>query len=84
MYIDSHLKFDEEISIMIPKISTKIGIVRSLSIIAASDTLMKSCSAYIQIYFDYGDEICDSDPITTKTRLQKCVLCNTGTLFLGH
>jgi len=30
MYIDSNLKCDEEISIMIPKISTTKGIVKSL------------------------------------------------------
>ncbi len=41
MFIDSNLKWDDHINNMIPKISAKIGILRSLRNIAPNDTLMQ-------------------------------------------
>ncbi len=39
MYIDKNLKWDEHINVMIPRISAKIGIVRSLKRIVPIGTL---------------------------------------------
>ncbi len=41
MYIDENLNWDEHINVMIPKISAKIGILRSLKRIIPIDTLLK-------------------------------------------
>ena len=71
MYIDSNLKWDDHINNMIPKISAKIGILRSLPKIIAIDTLKHLYNAMVQPHFDYGDVFYDSASITNKTRLQK-------------
>ena len=71
MYIDSNLNWDDHISNMIPKISAKIGFLRSLRKILPSDTLKHLYNAIVQPHFDYGDVIYDSASITSKTRLQK-------------
>ena len=71
MYIDANLKWDEHINIMIPKMSSKIGILRSLRKIVPTDTLMQLYNAIVQLHFDYGDLIYNSASITIKTRLQK-------------
>ena len=71
MYIDSNLKWDVHINNMIPKISAKIGILRSLHKIVPIDTLKHLYNSIVQTNFDYGDVVYDSSSITSKTRLQK-------------
>ena len=56
---------------MIPKISSNIGILRSLRKIVPIDAVRHLCNAMVQHYFDYGDVVYDSTSITRKTRLQK-------------
>ena len=71
MYIDANLKWDEHINIMIPKMLSKIKILRSLRKIVPPDILMQLYNAIVQPHFDYGDVIYNSASITTKTSLQK-------------
>ena len=71
MYIDSNLKWDDQINNMILKISAKIGILRFLRKIVPNDTLRHLYNAIFQPHFDYGDVVYDSASITSKTRLQK-------------
>ena len=71
MYIDSNLKWDDQINNMILKISAKIGILRFLRKIVPIDTLMHLYNAIFKPHFDYGDVVYDSASITSKTRLQK-------------
>lgn len=71
MSIDSNLKWDDHINSMIPKMSSKIGILRSLYQIVSIDILRQLYNAIVQPHFDYGDVIYDSATAPTKTRLQK-------------
>ena len=71
MYIDSNLKWDDNINNMIPKISTKIGILRFLRKIVPIDTLKHLYIAIVQPHFDDGDIVYDSASTTSKTKLQK-------------
>ncbi len=58
MLIDSNLKWDDHINSMIPKISAKIGILRSLRNIVPNDTLKQIYNAIVQPHLDYGDACC--------------------------
>jgi hypothetical protein len=71
MFIDSNLKWDDHINNMIPKISAKIGILRSLKKIIPTETLQQLYNAIVQPHFDYGDAVYNSAFQTSKTRLQK-------------
>ncbi len=71
MYIDENLKWDEHINVMISKISTKIGILRSLRRIVPIDTLKLLYNAIILPHSDYSDMVYDSASETSKLRLQK-------------
>ncbi len=69
MFIDSNLKWDDHINNMIPKISAKIGILRSLRNIVLKDTLIQIYNAIVQPHLDYGDAVYDSASQTSKNRL---------------
>ncbi len=56
---------------MIPKIPTKIGILRSLRTIVPNDTLIQIYNAIVQPHLDYVDAAYDSASQTCKNRLQK-------------
>ncbi len=71
MYIDENLKWNEYINVMIPKISAKIGILRSLRRIVPIDPLKLLYNAIILPHFDYSDMIYDSASKSSKLRLQK-------------
>ncbi len=71
MFIDSNLKWDDHINNMIPKITAKIGILRSLRNIVPTDTLIQIYNAIVQPHVDYGDAVYDSASQTSKNRLQK-------------
>ncbi len=74
MYIDVYLKWDEHINVMIPKISTKIGILRSLRRIVPIDTLNFLYNTIVLPHFDYTDMVYDSASATSILRLQKLVV----------
>ncbi len=71
MKIDSNLKWDDHINAFIPKISSKIGILRSLRRIVPIETLKLLYNAIVQPHFDYSDIVYDSTSKTNKDRLQK-------------
>ncbi len=71
MLIDSNLKWNDHINNMIPKISAKIGILRSLRNIVPTDTLIQNYNAIVQPHLDYGDAVYDSASQTSKYRLRK-------------
>ncbi len=71
MKIDSNLKWDDHINAIMPKISSKIGILRSLRKIVLTETLKLLYNAIVQPHFDYSDIIYDSASKTNKDRLQK-------------
>ncbi len=71
MFIDSNLKWDDHINNLVPKISAKIEILRSLGKIVPINTLKQLYTAIIQPHFDYGDMVYDSASGTNKTWLQK-------------
>ncbi len=54
MNIDLNLKWDDHINAIIPKISFKIGILRSLRKIVPIETLKLLCNAIVQPHFDYS------------------------------
>ncbi len=60
MYIDENLKWDEHINVIIPKISAKIDILRSLRKIVPIDTLKLFYNAIELAHFDYSDMVYDS------------------------
>lgn len=70
LFIDSNLKWDDHISKVIPKISAKIGILRTLRKIVSRDVLKQLYNAIVQPHFDYGDVVYDSASVTNKNRLQ--------------
>ncbi len=70
MFIDSNIKWDDHIN-MIPQISAKIGILRSLRNIVPTDTLIQIYNAIVQPNLDYGDAVYDSASPTCKNRLPK-------------
>ncbi len=71
MYIDENLKLDEHINVMIPKISAKIGILRSLRRIIPINTIKLLYNAIILLHFDYSNMVYYSASETSKLRLQK-------------
>ncbi len=60
MYIEENLKWDEHINVIIPKISAKICILRSLRRIVPIDTLKLLYNAIVLPHFDYSDMVYDS------------------------
>ncbi len=71
IYIDENLKWDEHINVMIPTISAKIGILRSLRRIVPIDTLKLLYNAIILPHLDYSDMVYDTASETSKLILQK-------------
>jgi hypothetical protein len=71
MFIDQNLKWNEHIDSMTKKISSKIGVLRSLRRIVPIDTLKLLYNAIVQPHFDYGDIIFDTANVNDKARLQK-------------
>ncbi len=71
MKIDSNLKWDNHINAIIPKISSKIRILRSLRKIVPIETLKPLYNAIVQPHFDYSHIVYDSTSKTNKDRLQK-------------
>ncbi len=71
IYIDENLKWDEHINVMIPTISAKIGILRSLRRIVPIDTLKLLYNAIILPHLDYSDMVYDTAYETSKLILQK-------------
>ncbi len=71
MFIDSNLKWDDHINNMIPKISAKIGILRSLWNIVPNYTLIQIYNAIVQPHLDYADAVYDSASQASKNGLQK-------------
>ncbi len=71
MYIDENLKWDEHINVMIPKISAKIGILRSLRRIIPINTIKLLYNGIVLPHFDYSDMVYDSASETSKLSLQK-------------
>ncbi len=69
--METNLKWDDHINNMIPKISAKIGFLRSLRNIVPTDTLTQIYNAIVQPHLDYGDAVYDSASQTSKYRLQK-------------
>ncbi len=53
MFIDENLKWDEHINVMIPKISAKIDILRSLRRIAPRDILKLHYNVIVLQRVDY-------------------------------
>ncbi len=82
MFIDSNIKWDDHINDMIPKISAKIGILRSLRNIVLTDTLKQIYNAIVHLHLDYGDAVYDSASQTSKYRLQK-LQTRTVRLIMG-
>ncbi len=60
---------DDRINNMIPQISAKIGILRSLRNIVPIDTLIQIYNAIVQPHLDFGDAVYDSTSQTSKIRL---------------
>ncbi len=71
MFIDSNLKWDDHINNMIPKISAKIGIIKSLRNIVPTNNLIQNYNAIVQLYLGYGDTVYNTASQT------KC-LCGPG------
>ncbi len=67
---------------MIPKISAKIGILRSLRNIVPNDTLIQIYNAIVQPHLDYEDAVHDSASQTSKNRPQK-IQTRAARLIMG-
>ncbi len=70
MKIESNLKWDDHINGIIPKISSKIGIVRSLRKIVPIETLKLLYNAIVQPHCDYSDIVYHPTFKTNKDKLQ--------------
>ncbi len=70
MYIDETLKWDVHIDKIIPKISAKISILRSLRKLVPIDTLTHMYNAIVLPHFDYADIVLDSASTASKCKLQ--------------
>ncbi len=66
IYIDEHLKWDVHIDKIIPKISAKISILRSLRKLIPIDTFTLMNNAIILLHFDYADIVLDSASSASK------------------
>ncbi len=71
MHIDENLKWNMHIDNIIPKISAKIGVLRSLRKIISTATLKLLYNAIVLPHFDYADFVYYSASETSKSRLQK-------------
>ncbi len=70
MYIDQNLKWDEDINFMIPKISAKIGIIKSRRNSVPLETLKLMYNTTVQPYFDYANTVYDLTSELKKFRNQ--------------
>ncbi len=70
MYIDKNLKWDVHIHKIIPKISAKISILRSLRNLVPIDTLTLMYNAIVLPHFNYADIVLDSTSAASKFTLQ--------------
>ncbi len=70
MYIDENLKWDVHIDKIIPKISAKISILRSLRNLVPMDTLTLMYNAIVLPCFHYADIVLDSSSAASKFKLQ--------------
>ncbi len=70
MYIDENLKWDVHIDKIIPKISAKISILRSLRNLVPMDTLTLMYNAIVLPHFNYADIVLDSASAASKFKLQ--------------
>ncbi len=66
MKIDSNLKWDDHINAIMPKITSKIGILRSIRKIVPIETLKLLYNAILQPHFDYSDTVYESTSKTNK------------------
>ncbi len=71
MYIDENLCWDHHIDTLVKKISSEIGILRSLRNIVPIDTLKLMYNAIVLPHFDYADVVYDAASETNKSRLQR-------------
>ncbi len=71
MYIDENLKWNVHIDNMVPKISAKIGVLRSLRKIIPMATLKCLYNAIVLPHFDYADVVYDSASETSKVQTPK-------------
>ncbi len=69
-YIDKNLKWDVHIDKIIPKISAKLSILRSLRNIVPIDTITLMYNAIVLPHFDYADIVLDSASASSKFKLQ--------------
>ncbi len=69
MYKDENLKWDVHIDKIIPKISAKISIIRSLRKLVPIETFTLMYNAIVLPHFDYAD-ILDSASAASKCKLQ--------------
>ncbi len=69
MYIHDNLHWDHHIDTHLKKISSKIGILRSLRNIVPIDTLKLMYNASVLPHFDYADIVYDAPSETNKSRL---------------
>ncbi len=70
MYIDENLKWYVHIDKIIPKITAKISILRSLRNLVSIDTLTLMYNAIVLLHFDYADIVLDSASAANKFKLQ--------------
>ncbi len=68
--MDKKLKWDVHIDKIIPKISAKIRILRSLRNLVPIDTLTLMYNAIVLPHFDYDDIVLDSASAASKFKLQ--------------
>ncbi len=71
MYIDENLCWDHHIDTLVKKISSKIGILRSLRNTVPIDTLKLMYNAIVLPLFDYADTVYDAASETNKSRIQR-------------
>ncbi len=70
MYMDKNLKWDAHIDKIIPKISAKISIFRSLRKLVPIDTLTLMNNVIVLPHFEYADIVLDSASAASKFKLQ--------------
>ncbi len=70
MYIDENLRWNHHIDTLVKKISSKIGILRSLRNIVPIDTLKLMYNVIVLLHFDYADVVYDAASETNKFRIQ--------------
>ncbi len=70
MYIKENLKLDVHIDKIIPKISAKISILRSLRKLVPIDNRTIMDNAIVLPHFDYADIVLDSASAASNFKLQ--------------